>query len=156
MNISKSIVFSITLIIGVSNSLFAQKKTSIDSLKQSIEQIKEVQEKLKVLKSKPFKVKVINTCSTKPENCGITAFGSVSLVQILEGEYIGESIYVASACSTTYFLIGKTYKLSTSYEPGFSVHLCNGKFYNSDWNYNLDDNEHFIVFGSLNSILTID
>ncbi|WP_196887292.1 hypothetical protein [Aureivirga sp. CE67] len=134
----------------ICNELNAQNNESVDSLKQSIAKSKEVFQKVNKLKAKPIKVEIINTCSTKPELCGNMAFGSVSLVKILEGEYIGEIIYVVSTCSKTNYQIGQIYKMNASFEPGFSVHLCNGKTYNSDWNYKLDENEHFLVFGSLN------
>ena len=142
--------------IGLCINLTAQSDTSIDSLKLSIEKQKEVFEKTNKLKSEPIKVKVNSTCSTKPEFCGTMAFGPVSLVKILEGEYIGETIYVVSTCSKKNYQIGLTYKLNASFESGFSVNLCNGKTYNSDWNYKLDENEHFLIFGSLNSISGID
>lgn len=152
MKLTKHIILSFLLAVGLCINLTAQSNTSIDSLKLSIEKQKEVFEKTNNLKSKPLKVKIISTCSTKPELCGTMAFGSVSLIEILEGEYTGETIYLVSTCSATIYQIDKTYKMSVSYGPGFSVHLCNGKIYNSDWNYKLDENEHFLVFGSLSSI----
>jgi len=121
----------------------------IDSLNTSFKQKKEIWEKEKVIKSKPLKVKVISSCSTKPELCGTMAFSSVSLVQILEGKYIGDSIYVAVSCSNTNYRIGQNYRLTTSYAPRYSVHLCNGKTYNSDWNYKLDENKFLLFFGGL-------
>ncbi|HCQ29299.1 MAG TPA: hypothetical protein DIU39_03370 [Flavobacteriales bacterium] len=151
MNTIKYITFLFVLTLGFCNNLIAQSNTAFDSLKQ-----KEVYEIINELKSNPIKVKVLSTCSTKPELCGTMVFGSVSLVKILEGKYIGESIYVASTCSKTNYQIGVTYKLNASFGPGFSVNLCNGKTYNSDWNYKLDENEHFLIFGSLNSISEFD
>jgi len=156
MNTIKYITLSVFLTFGFCNYLIAQNNTTIDSQKKSIEQSKEVFEKNNKLRLAPVKVKIISTCSTEPELCGNMAFGSVSLVKILEGEYLGETIYVASTCSETNFKVDHIYKLSASYEPGFSVNLCNGKTYNSNWNYKLDTNEYFIVFGSLNSISIID
>jgi hypothetical protein len=87
----KFIIILIVLIICFSNGLQAQNQTKIDSLKQSFEQTKEVYNKGEVLHS--TRIRVLSTCSTKLELCGIMAFSSVGLVQIIEGEYIGD-IYV--------------------------------------------------------------
>ncbi len=152
MNIIKYIAFTLVLTLGFCNNLVAQSDEIIDNQKLSLKLSKEVLKKINKLKSTPIKVKVISTCSTKPELCGTMAFGSVSLIKILEGDYFGETIYIASTCSETNFRTDQIYKLSTSLEPSFSVILCNGKTYNSNWNYALDENKHLIVFGSLDSI----
>ena len=145
----KLIIVLILWTISFLNTSFAQDSTKTDSLYRSIERTKEVPIKEKSLISKTIKVNIISTCSTKPELCGTMAFGSVSMVKIMEGDYVGDTIYVASTCTKTQYQIGQTYKLRASYGPGFSVILCNGKAYNGDWNYKLDENKYFIVFGSM-------
>lgn len=95
------------------------------------------------------KVKVLSTCSTEPNLCGISAFGSISLVQILNGKYINQVFYIATICEKTNYELEKTYNLKATLSPGFSVILCDGKIYNTSWNNEIETNKYLMFFGSL-------
>jgi len=105
-------------------------------------------EKRNEIKNNKLKVKVLNSCSIKSTLCGTFAFGSVSTILILEGKFANETIIVAELCQETNYKVGGIYKLEYSYEPGFSVNLCSGKIYNSDWNTKAE-NKYYLTFGTL-------
>lgn len=101
------------------------------------------------LKTNSVKVKVLTTCSTEPNSCGNSAFGSVSLVEILNGKYVNKDIYISSICEKTNYELEKTYNLKATPSPAFSVILCNGKIYNMSLNNEIETNKYLMFFGSL-------
>ena len=105
-------------------------------------------EKRNEIKNNKLKVKVLNSCSTNPTLCGTFAFGSVSTVLILDGKFANETILVAELCEKTSYKVGEVYELEYLNEPSFSVNLCSGKSYNSDWNTKIE-NEYYLTFGTL-------
>ncbi len=112
------------------------------------ERILKNSEKRNEIRNNKLKVKVLNFCSTNPKLCGTFAFGSVSTVLILDGKYANETILVAELCQETSYKVGEIYELEYSNEPGFSVNLCSGKYYNSDWNTKAE-NKYYLTFGTL-------
>lgn len=119
------------------------KNVSLDFLKEN-----NFQTEISLRKESP-KVTVLETCSTKANLCGTSAFGSLSLVKILTGKYADQKIYLATTCKETQYKVGKTYQLDISNAPNFSVILCNNKIYNPDWNSKLKENNHLLFFGNL-------
>lgn len=117
------------------------------------QEMKEIQKKTSFqieneLKNESPNVLVIETCSNKPNLCGNSAFGSLSLIKVLNGKLTNQYFYIATVCKETKYKIGKIYALQITNAPSFGVFLCNNINYTPD--YNLKDNKYFIFFGNLN------
>jgi hypothetical protein len=101
-----------------------------------------------ILKEK-IEVTVIETCSTDPNLCGFIVTGSYCLVKLMSGQFIGDTLIIASTCERTNYLKNITYFIKPGLGPDFSVHLCSGEIYNPNWNINLQKNKYRIYFGTL-------
>lgn len=121
----------------------------IDEFKIKKVQNEIVRNKTQYISNNTTKVQILNTCSTNPEYCGVMAFGSTTMAKILNGKYLGDTLLIAETCTRTSYEINKIYTLSLSFPPSFSVSLCSGQMYNSDWNYDLATNKYLIFFGRL-------
>ncbi|NMH26492.1 hypothetical protein [Flavobacterium silvaticum] len=96
---------------------------------------KELREIEITFKNFPPKVKVIETCSSKSELCGTMAFGSSSLVEILDGSYSKKQIYISTLCLETNYEVGKIYRIEITKSPSFGLGLCNDQFFDRNWNH---------------------
>ena len=139
-------LFSSTIYGQVSNDSLIKV---IDEFKIKKSQNEIVRNKMQYISNNATKVQVLKTCSTKPEYCGVMAFGSTTLAKILNGKYIGDTLLIAETCTRTSYEINKIYTLNLSFPPSFSVSLCSGQMYNADWNYDLATNKYLIFFGRL-------
>ena len=139
-----SVLFCI--IIFMAFAKVSSQNTFADSLKLNTEKANEVFGKTLEFKEEPVKVKVISTCSTDPKMCGFFVFGSVSLVEIEEGKYKGDSICVIEACAKTNYKEGEIYELRTRGGITTGIHLCTGELIGTDW-YLDPENKYFIVEG---------
>jgi hypothetical protein len=129
-----------------------QKLFDSEKLNAPIKSLEVADDIQKQLKNTPTKVEVINTCSTKPELCGTMAFGSKSLVKILEGKYRNQFIYVATTCTETKYNVGQNYDMTIGHFPDFGVMLCDGQLYNSEWNRKIAEKEYYVFFGKLDKL----
>lgn len=150
----KNIIFTFLILIPFCSPLYSQ--ISNDSLMKISEDFKIkksqneiVRNKIQYISNNTTKVQILKTCSTNPEYCGVMAFGSTTMAKILNGKYSGDTILVAQTCTRTFYEITKVYTLNLSFPPTFSVSLCSGQMYNSDWNYDLATNKYLIFFGEL-------
>jgi hypothetical protein len=120
-----------------------------NNLKIKIIQDKVIKDKINSLSKSSTQVKIIETCSNNPDLCGTMAFGSAAKVVILNGKYSGDTVFIATLCSSTFYEMKKTYTVSIHTAPNFSVHFCYGQTYNYDWNYKLNEHKYMLFFGEL-------
>ncbi|MGQ7944417.1 hypothetical protein [Flavobacterium sp. WC2509] len=103
------------------------------------------------LKMSTVHVKVITTCSINPKWCEseTMAFGSTSLVKILDGKYKNQLLNISALCTETKYKDGDTYILKISPSPSFGVGLCNNNTYNTDRSLYIKEKRFPMLFGIL-------
>jgi len=118
------------------NSISAQNSTFADSLKQIVDSHYDAPEKITYFKENPAKVRIISTCSVDPGMCGYFIFSSVVFVEVLNGNYIGDSIAIICPCQLVNYKKGETYTLHTISGPRSGL-LCSGKIDHGYWTIDL-------------------
>ena len=100
------------------------------------------------LKTNEVTVKVIKTCSTNSNLCGTMAFGSASLVEIANGKYKNQLLYVLALCKETNYEVSKLYNLKITKAPSFGLRLCDNIIYDKSWTKNSKEKKP-MIFGDL-------
>lgn len=147
----KNIIFTLLILTVFYSTMKSQMSNDslikvIDEFKFKKTQNENVRNKIQYISNNTTKVQILQTCSTNPENCGVMVFASTTMAKITNGKYSGDTILIAETCTRTSYEINKVYTLSLSFPPTFSVALCSGQKYNSDWNYHLGTNKYLIFF----------
>ncbi|MBD3584099.1 hypothetical protein [Flavobacterium selenitireducens] len=101
------------------------------------------------IKKLPVLVKTVSTCSTNPSLCGYLAFGSSTLVIILEGKYKEQKLYVSALCKETNYKVDSLYTLYFSKEPSFGVGFCNDQYYSPNWINDSESKKYPMIYGEL-------
>ncbi|MWB92818.1 hypothetical protein GON26_00415 [Flavobacterium sp. GA093] len=139
-------IFYIIFFISTLNSAYSQKAKSIDLYLKTAQQITEMEEDLKI---SVIHVEVIETCSIDPSLCGNMAFGSTSLIKILDGKYKNQLLYISELCHATNYKVKSTYTLLITASPKFGVGICNNEVYHLDRTLYIKENRYPMLFGKL-------
>ena len=131
------------------NSIYSQIVENSTNESFSLKNCEEINAMENDLKISTVHVKVMTTCSINPEWCGTMAFGSTSLVKILDGKYKNQLLNISELCTETKYKAGDTYILKISPSPSFGVGLCNNYHYHTDRSLYIKEKRFPMLFGIL-------
>jgi hypothetical protein len=136
------------LFLGINPAQSQEKKFDPDKLMAPFRSYEAAKKMQSCLTESAVRAQVIETCST-PDLCGTMAFGSVSLVRIMDGKYRNTLVYLSTLCAETNYKIEGIYTIKLESAPDFSVILCNQLDYDHHWNDEIERRKHYMFFGRL-------
>ena len=141
-------VIYILILLFYFNNIYSQTVENSTNESFSLKNSEEINAMENDLKMSTVHVKVLNSCSN-PNLCGNMAFGSSSLVMILDGKYKNQLLNISALCTETKYKAGNTYVLKISPSPSFGVGFCNNYIYHTDRSLYIKEKIFPMLFGIL-------